>query len=43
MPKVAVDLPAPDFSLEDYQGQVVTISDFRSKKNVLLVFNRGFM
>lgn len=42
MPRVAIDLPAPDFSLPDLNGKPVRLSDFRGKKNVLLVFNRGF-
>jgi peroxiredoxin len=43
MPRIALDQPAPDFSLLDYQGCAVNLSDYRGKKNVLLVFNRGFM
>ncbi len=42
MPRVAIDSPAPDFALEDYQGNVVKLSDFREKSIVLLVFNRTF-
>jgi peroxiredoxin len=34
--------PAPDFSLDDYSGKQVRLSDLYGKKNVLLVFNRGF-
>ncbi len=33
---------APDFSMEDSDGRIVQLSDFRGKKNVILVFNRGF-
>jgi peroxiredoxin len=33
---------APDFSLTDTQGNLVRLSDFRGKKAVVLVFNRGF-
>ena len=33
---------APDFSLPDFSGDVVSLSDYRDRKNVLLVFNRGF-
>jgi peroxiredoxin len=33
---------APDFSINDSEGQKVQLSDFKGKKNVMLVFNRGF-
>lgn len=33
----------PDFILENTQGVKVALSDFKGKKNVFLVFNRGFM
>lgn len=33
---------APDFSLIDTQGSGVRLSDYRGKKNVVLIFNRGF-
>jgi peroxiredoxin len=42
MPRVALDQVAPNFSLADYCGSMVSLADFRSKKNVLLVFNRTF-
>lgn len=32
---------APDFSLVSLAGPTVTLSDFRSDKNVVLVFYRG--
>lgn len=32
---------APDFALENINNQVVRLSDFRGKKNVILVFYRG--
>ena len=34
---------APDFSLVDTRGNPVTLSSFRGKKPVVLVFNRGFV
>jgi len=37
-----LNLPAPDFVLNDFQGQSVRLSEFSGKANVLLVFNRGF-
>jgi peroxiredoxin len=42
MPKIAINTPAPDFELADYNGKTVRFSDLRGR-NVLLVFNRGFM
>ena len=33
---------APDFTLADYRGEPVSLSDFRGAKHVVLVFNRGF-
>ena len=42
MPRVALDQVAPNFSLADYRGKVVSLADFGGKQNVLLVFNRTF-
>ena len=33
---------APDFNMSDSESRMVRLSDYRGKKNVLLVFNRGF-
>ena len=35
---VEVGAPAPDFTLNDYNKQPVTLSSFRGERNVLLVF-----
>jgi len=43
MAKVKMNTPAPDFTLQDYNGRTVSLSDFQDKKPVLLVFNRGFV
>ncbi len=43
MSKVQLNVQAPDFELLDTKGQPVRLSSFRNQKNVLLVFNRGFM
>jgi len=43
MPQVALNAPAPDFTLADFKGQPVRLADFRGKAHVLLVFNRGFI
>ena len=42
MPRVALGQIAPDFSLADYRGRVVSLADFVGKQNSLLVFNRTF-
>ncbi|HSK89567.1 MAG TPA: redoxin domain-containing protein [Anaerolineales bacterium] len=42
MSKVELNTPAPNFTLTDFSGSEVSLSDFRGNKNVLLVFNRGF-
>jgi len=43
MPQVIINAPAPDFALENFKGELVRLSDFKEYKNVLLVFNRGFV
>lgn len=40
--RVELHKPAPDFTLTDYRGREVRMSDFLGRQNVLLVFNRGF-
>ncbi|MGQ9666934.1 MAG: redoxin domain-containing protein [Anaerolineae bacterium] len=40
--RMATDL-APDFYLVDTQGNEIRLSDYRGKKHVLLVLNRGFI
>jgi peroxiredoxin len=42
MARVSLNQKAPDFSLADFRGDTVTLSDFQGSKNVLLVFNRTF-
>jgi peroxiredoxin len=42
MPRVSLDQVAPDFSLPDFSGTPVNLSDCRGRKNVLLIFNRTF-
>ena len=39
--RVAPGTTAPDFTLEAKDGGTVTLSQFRSRKNVILVFYRG--
>ena len=39
--RVKVGHAAPDFTLENFDGTRISLSDFRGKKNVVLVFYRG--
>ncbi len=39
--RVKVDGPAPDFTLEAENGTPITLSQFRDKQSVILVFYRG--
>lgn len=41
--KAELNKPAPNFTLPDFNGSEISLADFNSKKNVVLVFNRGFM
>ncbi len=41
--KVVLDTLAPDFELVDWKGRPVRLSEYRNRRNVLLVFNRGFV
>ncbi len=40
--RVAVGDVAPDFALASYDDGVVTLSEYRGKKEVILVFYRGY-
>ncbi len=42
MAQLALNMPAPDFTLDDFSGTPVTLSDVYGKLYVVLVFNRGF-
>jgi peroxiredoxin len=42
MHRVFLHQTAPEFSLPDFSGVPVSLADYRGRKNVLLVFNRGF-
>jgi len=39
--RIKVRDKAPDFTLEDKDGKKISLSDFRGKKSVVLVFYRG--
>lgn len=43
MPQVKINQEAPDFELRNFDDQIVRLSDYKNEKNVLLVFNRGFI
>ena len=43
MSTVAMNRPAPDFQLNDFRGNLFQLSTLKGEKNVVLVFNRGFM
>ncbi len=42
MSRAELNKPAPNFTLTDFNGNEISLTDFHLKKNVLLVFNRGF-
>ena len=42
MSKLQIHIEAPDFTLHDFTGKAISLSDYRDTNNVLLVFNRGF-
>jgi peroxiredoxin len=42
MARVELNTLAPQFALPDFQGNSVSLSGFAGRKNVLVVFNRGF-
>lgn len=41
--QVQINTPAPDFTLKDFNGKTISLKDYRGKKHIFLVFNRGFM
>ncbi|MBN1264285.1 MAG: redoxin domain-containing protein [Anaerolineales bacterium] len=43
MSQVSISVSAPDFTLTDTTGTPLSLSSFKDKKNIVLVFNRGFM
>ncbi|MEP7270144.1 MAG: redoxin domain-containing protein [Acidobacteriota bacterium] len=40
--RIKVGMTAPDFQLEDQDGNLVSLSSFRGKQTVVLVFYRGY-
>ena len=43
MARVEINAKAPQFTLPDFNGNSVSLADFTGQKNVLVVFNRGFL
>ncbi len=43
MAKIELNAQAPDFVLSSFQGEEIRLSDFIWDKNIILVFNRGFL
>ena len=43
MASVSLNTEAPDFEIMDYKGDVFKLSNFRGKRNALIVLNRGFV
>jgi peroxiredoxin len=41
--RVQLDAVAPDFALSDWSGKMVRLSEYRDRKHIILVFNRGFI
>lgn len=39
--RLKIGQPAPDFTLENMDGKKVSLSNYRGKKRVVLVFYRG--
>ena len=40
--RIELHTKAPDFSLIDFRGETVRLSDYRGRKHIVLIFNRGF-
>ena len=43
MSLIVLNQPAPNFTLDDVTGNSVSLSQFKGKKHVILVLNRGFV
>ena len=42
MARVELNVKSPDFTLDDFNGRRVSLTDYAGRKHVLVVFNRGF-
>jgi peroxiredoxin len=39
---IPINTPAPGFEMPDFNGKKIHLAEYCQRKNVLLVFNRGF-
>jgi peroxiredoxin len=37
------NIPAPEFEIEDINGNLIRLADFRGSKPIVLAFLRGFL
>jgi mycoredoxin-dependent peroxiredoxin len=42
MTDIALGKQAPDFMINDFNGQPVSLADYRGRKHIVLAFLRGF-
>ena len=40
--RLKVDIPAPDFSLMDENGNIIKLKNYQNEKTILLCLIRGF-
>jgi len=40
---VEINKVAPDFEIEDFNGNKFKLSSFKGRSNILIVLNRGFV
>jgi len=43
MNKLCIGMEAPDFEKDDFNRIKIHLNSYRKLKNILLVFNRGFL
>ena len=43
MASIELNKQAPGLEIDDFKSNTIRLSDYKTKKNVLIVFNRGFV
>ena len=43
MARVELQTPAPQFEATDFKGDLFRLADWRNRRHLVLVFNRGFL